>query len=148
MSEKRYTVDEFRIILMEYQDYERENKHLQEIIDTLSHNYDELEKENQELKNGEAMQEFERRLLNLININKETIDENRELKKEISKLKETLNLVADAHSFTKEEYVKDILRHAIYGLDTVAGESANAFHDYMILSTFFKEHYKEHWDND
>ena len=148
MTEKRYTVDEFRIILMEYQDYERENKHLQEIIDTLSHNYDELEKENLQLKNGEALQEYERRLINLININKETIDENRELKKEISKLNELIRLIADAHSFTKEESVKDILRHAIYGIDTVAGESANAFHDYMILSTFFKEHYKEHWDNE
>lgn len=76
------------------------------------------------------------------------IDTIKALTEENQKLKETLNLVADAHSFTKEESVKDILRHAIYGLDTVAGESANAFHDYMILSRFFKEHYKEHWDND
>ena len=147
MTEKRYTVDEFRIILTEYQYYKRENKHLQEIIDNLSNNYDELEKENLQLKNGEAVQEFEQRLLNLTNIIQETSDENRELKKEINDLKELIELIADADSVTKEDSVMEILRNTIYGTDSVAGESADAWHDYVILSNFFKEHYKEHWDN-
>ena len=75
-------------------------------------------------------------------------DKLNELHEENEQLKETLNLIADAKSFTKEESVKEILRHEIYGIDTAAGESANAFHEYMVLSTFFKKHYKEHWDND
>ena len=148
MTEKRYTVDEFRIILTEYQYYERENKHLQEIIDNLSHNYDELEKENLQLKKGEVVQEFEQRLLNLTNIIQKTSEENRELKKEINDLKELIKLIADADSVTKEDSVMEILRNTIYGTDSVAGESADAWHDYVILSNFFKEHYKEHWDND
>ena len=148
MTEKRYTVDEFRIILMEHQDYERENKRLQEMMDNLSHNYDELEKENTELKNGKAIQEFERRLINLTNIIKETSDENRELKKEIKELKELIKLIADADSISYDESVKEVLRHYIKGVDSVAGESAGAWHEYCILSNFFKEHYKEHWDNE
>ncbi len=70
-----------------------------------------------------------------------------ELKKENQKLTELINLIAEAHSYTKEESVKDILRHNIWAIDTVAGESAGAWHDYCILNKFFKEHYGEHWDN-
>lgn len=69
------------------------------------------------------------------------------LKKENQEQKELINLIADADSFTKEESVKEILRYTIKGIDSVAGEFAAAWHDYCILSTFFKEHYKEHWDN-
>ncbi len=63
----------------------------------------------------------------------------------INSLNELINLIADAGY--GENSVKEILRKEIYGLDTVAGESANAFNQYCILSRFFKEHYKEHWDN-
>lgn len=45
-----------------------------------------LKEENQKLKNGDAVQEFERRLINLININKELIEDNRKLKEENKKL--------------------------------------------------------------
>lgn len=82
----------------------------------------------------------------LIQINEKDLQIS-ELKKENQKLTELINLIAEAHSYTKEESVKDILRHNIWAIDTVAGESAGAWHDYCILNKFFKEHYGEHWDN-
>lgn len=69
------------------------------------------------------------------------------LKKGNQEQKELINLIADADSYTTEESVKEILRHTIKGIDSVADEYATAWHDYCILSTFFSEHYKEHWDN-
>lgn len=66
----------------------------------------------------------------------------------INEQNELIKLVADACTYSKEYSVKEILRKEIEGIDTVAGEFASAWHDYVILSKFFKEHYKEHWDNE
>ena len=66
---------------------------------------------------------------------------------ENQKLKETLNLIAEADSYTKENSVKEILRREIKAIDTVAGESADAWNDYCLLSNFFEEQYNELWDN-
>ena len=66
----------------------------------------------------------------------------------IDKKKELLKLIANACSFNKEHSVKEILRNEIKGIDTVTYESANAWHDYVLLSEFFEECYGEHWDNE
>lgn len=66
----------------------------------------------------------------------------------INKKKELLKLIANACSFNKEHSVKEILRNEIKGIDTVTYESANAWHDYVLLSEFFEECYGEHWDNE
>ena len=66
----------------------------------------------------------------------------------INKKKELLKLIANACSFNKEHSVKEILRNEIKGIDTVTYESANAWHDYVLLSEFFEECYEEHWDNE
>ena len=70
-----------------------------------------------------------------------------ELKEENLRLKKLLQLISTACSMNNHCTVKEILRDSIYGLDTVAGESANAWNDYVILSKFFSEYYGEHWDN-
>lgn len=70
------------------------------------------------------------------------------LEKENEELKELLELISKAHSFTKEESVKEILRHEIRGIDTVIEDSAMAWNDYCVLSKFFKKQYGEHWDNE
>ena len=77
-------------------------------------------------------------LLNLLNEQQATIDKQNEL----------IKLIANACTYSKEHSVKEILRKEIRGIDTVTEESANAWHDYLILSEFFEEHYKEHWDNE
>ena len=57
-------------------------------------------------------------------------------------------LITGVHGFVGANLVKALSKeHTIYGLDTVAGESANAWNDYVILSKFFNEYYGEHWDN-
>ena len=66
----------------------------------------------------------------------------------IDKQNELIKLIANACTYSKEHSVKEILRKEIRGIDTVTEESANAWHDYLILSEFFEEHYKEHWDNE
>ena len=66
----------------------------------------------------------------------------------IEKQNELIKLIANACTYSKEHSVKEILRKEIKGIDTVTYESADAWHDYVILSEFFKEHYKEHWDNE
>ena len=68
--------------------------------------------------------------------------------KEIKELKRMLQLVSESESVRTENSVKEIVRNTLFGLDSVAGESANAFNDYLILNKFFKEYYNEHWDND
>ena len=65
----------------------------------------------------------------------------------LTKQKKLLDLIADAYTFTKHDSVKEILRHTIYGLDTVAEHSAGAWNEYVILSNFFERQYGEHWDN-
>ena len=70
------------------------------------------------------------------------------LHEENEQLTKLLILIADAESTRSENSVKEILRNTLFGLDTVAGESPNAFKEYCILNKFFKEHYKELWDND
>ena len=66
----------------------------------------------------------------------------------INKQDELIKLVANACTYSKEHSVKEILRKEIRGIDTVTDESANAWHDYVILSKFFEEHYKEPWDDE
>ena len=77
----------------------------------------------------------------------ELIDRLDYLKKENTQLKGLLTLISTCCSMNNHCTVKEILRDSIYGLDTVAGESANAWNDYVILSKFFNEYYGEHWDN-
>ena len=78
----------------------------------------------------------------------ETVDLLNEQQDQIEKQNELIKLIANACTYSKEHSVKEILRNEIKGIDTVTYESANAWHDYVILSEFFKEHYKEHWDNE
>ena len=66
----------------------------------------------------------------------------------IDKQNKLIKLIANACTYSKEHSVKEILRKEIRGIDTVTEESANAWQDYVILSEFFEEHYKEHWDNE
>ena len=74
-------------------------------------------------------------------------EETTQLKEENIRLKKLLQLISTCCSMNKHCTVKEILRDTIYGLDTVADESANAWNDYVILSKFFNEYYGEHWDN-
>ena len=69
------------------------------------------------------------------------VEENQQLKK-------TLRIIADAKSVRDENSVKEILRNNLFGLDTVTGESFNAYKDYTLLNKFFKDYYNEYWDND
>ena len=66
----------------------------------------------------------------------------------IDKQNKLIKLIANACTYSKEHSVKEILRKEIKGIDTVTEESANAWHDYVLLSEFFEEDYKEHWDNE
>lgn len=66
----------------------------------------------------------------------------------IDKQNKLINLIADACIFSKEHSVKEILRKKIKGIDMVAEKFASAWYDYVILSKFFEEHYKEHWDDE
>ena len=66
----------------------------------------------------------------------------------INEQNELIKLIANACTYSKEHSVKEILRNEIKGIDTVTYESAGAWHDYVLLSKFFEEHYKEHWDNE
>lgn len=66
----------------------------------------------------------------------------------INKQNELIKLIADACTYSKEHSVKEILRKEIEGIDTCAYESAQAWNDYVVLSSFFREHYKEDWDNE
>ena len=77
-------------------------------------------------------------LVDLLNEQQATIDKQNKL----------IKLIANACTYSKEHSVKEILRKEIKGIDTVTEESANAWQDYVILSEFFEEHYKEHWDNE
>lgn len=79
---------------------------------------------------------------------REVVDLFNEQQSTINKEKELLELIANACSFSKEYSVKEILRNEIRGIDTVTHESANAWHDYVLLSEFFEEFYEEHWDNE
>ena len=81
---------------------------------------------------------FSNELVGLLNEQQATIDKQNKL----------IKLIANACTYSKEHSVKEILRKEIRGIDTVTEESANAWHDYIILSKFFEEHYKEHWDNE
>ena len=65
----------------------------------------------------------------------------------IKELKRMLQLVSELESVRNENSVKEIVRNNLFGLDSVAGESANAFNDYLLLNKFFKEYYNEQWDN-
>lgn len=78
----------------------------------------------------------------------DVVDLLNEKDQQIKELKRMLQLVSESESVRNENSVKEIVRNNLFGLDSVAGESANAFNDYLILNKFFKEYYKEHWDND
>ena len=71
-----------------------------------------------------------------------------ELHEENQQLKKTLRIIADAKSVRTENSVKEILRNNLFGLDTVAEESFNAYKEYTLLNNFFKDYYNEYWDND
>ena len=71
-----------------------------------------------------------------------------ELHEENQQLKKTLRIIADAESVRDENSVKEILRNNLFGLDTVAEESFNAYKEYTLLNNFFKDYYNEYWDND
>jgi len=49
-----------------------------------------------------------------------------------------LKLVSSVESYSEEITVKELVRHKLFGLDSVAGESANAFNDYIVLNKFLK----------
>lgn len=73
----------------------------------------------------------------------------KELQQENQQFKKTLRIIADAESARKSDSVKEILRDTLFGLDSVAGESVNAWNDYIVLDNFFKEYYNgEYWDSD
>ena len=78
----------------------------------------------------------------------EVVDLLNEQHEENQQLNKILKIIADAESVRVENSVKEILRNNLFGLDTGAGESFNAYKDYTLLNNFFKEHYGEHWDND
>ena len=78
----------------------------------------------------------------------ELVDLLNELREEKQQLKKTLRIIADAKSVRDENSVKEILRNNLFGLDTVAEESFNAYKDYTLLNNFFKDYYNEYWDND
>lgn len=107
------------------------------IVDLLN----ELNDENKELRIQynfirEQSNEFHR-------IARENANQVGQLEKENNKLKELLNLIAEAQSVKKEESVKEILRNEIKAIDTVTDESAQAWNDYCILCNFFEEQYNE-----
>ena len=86
---------------------------------------------------------------NKVLYNDEIFDMLNELYEENQQLKKTLRIIADAESTRESDNVKEILRDTLFGLDSVAGESFNAWNDYVLLNKFFKEYYdNEHWDND
>lgn len=99
-------------------------------------------------KAGGVFYIFDNGTLLPINDGEPIVDLLNELHEENEQLTKLLILIADAESARSENSVKEILRNTLFGLDTVAGESPNAFKEYCILNKFFKEHYKEHWDND
>ena len=78
----------------------------------------------------------------------EVVDLLNTLHKENQQLKKTLRIIADAESVRDENSVKEILRNNLFGLDTVTGESFNAYKEYTLLNKFFKDYYNEYWDND
>jgi len=49
-----------------------------------------------------------------------------------------LKLVSSVESYSEEITVKELVSHKLFGLDSVAGESANAFNDYIVLNKFLK----------
>lgn len=86
--------------------------------------------------------------IDMFDLLNELNDENRNLKKENKDLEELLHLITRIFLFEKEESVKELLRNEIKGLDIASYESARAWHNYCILSKFFKERYDEDWDNE
>ena len=66
----------------------------------------------------------------------------------IKELEEQLKLVCKADSLMTHDSVKEIIRDAIRGLDTVTENSSTAFDHYVVLDKVFKEQYNnEYWDN-
>lgn len=71
-----------------------------------------------------------------------------ELKEENLRLKELINMICEADSYTERDSVKEILRDTIKSMDTAAEYSCDAWNDYCKLSNFFKKQYDEEtWDN-
>ena len=95
-----------------------------------------------EIENGKPL------LVNCIGEVGKVVDLLNEQQATIDKQNKLIKLIANACTYSKEHSVKEILRKEIRGIDTVTEESANAWQDYVILSEFFEEHYKEHWDNE
>ena len=122
-----------------------ENEDMRRLINNISHQRDEFHHGARENANrvGKLKKENEQ-LKQSISDWSGSYDE---LYEDIKRLEETLNLIAEADSYTKENSVKEILRREIKAIDTVAGESADAWNDYCLLSNFFEEQYNELWDN-
>ncbi len=71
-----------------------------------------------------------------------------ELTEENAQLKELINMICEADSYTKRSSVKEILRDTIKSIDTAAEYSCDAWNDYCKLSKFFEKQYNEEtWDN-
>ena len=71
-----------------------------------------------------------------------------ELTEENAQLKELINMICEADSYTERSSVKEILRDTIKSIDTAAEYSCDAWNDYCKLSNFFKKQYDEEtWDN-
>ena len=99
MTEKRFELTKSDIKDFRIYDYTKEDDYFIDcdvhtgkgLVDLLN----DLNDENKQLKNSEVVQEFERRLLNLININKETIEKNRQLKQFKDKVFSTIDKELD-----------------------------------------------------
>ena len=104
----------------------------------------------------ERIQDLEKKLKHTTTLNDECqesfaplVVENKELKKQNNKLQEVLDLISDIDSIVYErDSVKELIRDKIRGLDTVSYEYPTAWNHYVILSKWFKETYKEDWDNE
>lgn len=151
MSEKRFTYGE--TIDYNFFDVFEEKKYLgmiqrdsTKIVDRLNEQQATIESERDLFEKYKAsairdMRDYSDKIIEM----QKKVDEQQS---NINKKKELLKLIANACSFNKEHSVKEILRNEIKGIDTVTYESANAWHDYVLLSEFFEECYGEHWDNE
>lgn len=159
----------------ELQQLQKNNKELKALVSfykSFQEDARKLEKENRQLKQkirdsrtaeeiNKIEEEFDKEISRLIRENNELkskfsvqLDflqaENQHMRTVLNEnkdLKELLNLITAAYSVIKNESVKEILRDEIKGIDTVTDVSARAWHDYCILSKFFRERYGEDWDN-
>ena len=65
------------------------------------------------------------------------------MESEIDTLNKLLELICDIDGVSAHCSVKELIIDEIRGLDTIAHESSSAWHDYIMLSSFFKRIYDE-----